>query len=429
MGDTFTSPIETVGANPVIAVHAVLWQEASQTTTTIVSRPGTGGTKIGAGTAVAATEPGVGVTYPACPADGADDSTASLWDSNAKFLDGGTPNWGTADWIWNAAYPAAPKAVTGEVVDFTDTFNLGLPLGGSLMLTADNAYEAAVNGAAQGQSISVGPAFPGVLKEDVGSGPQVGQWGVASQGWQLVNQLALSGLKVGANTLTIKAANAYTAPGDNYREMKATPPQGYPDTVQPDTDGGFQCTNPAGLIYKLSVENYAHGESAWAGTAPNMSDFPDPTGRRTSPTPDALLETVTVPSTDIDGVDSDTTLASGTNYRFVVTGTTTWENRFGFDVVDAECVNTNGGGWLDTVPGYDETLLELQVNTTTSDWVPVGTPSPVEECDANHEYTLPFTGASGPVNFRIYDGAGNLQVPNWIGDNSGSLTVQIWSDN
>ena len=145
-----------------------------------------------------------------------------------------------------------------------------------------------------------------------------------------------------------------------------------------------------------------------------------------------LLETVTVPSTAILGVNSTTVLDSTKNYRFVVTGTTTWLNRVGqavSDVVDAECVNTNSAGWVDTVPGFDETLLELQANSITREWVPVGTPSPVQGCDANHEYTLSFAGAGAAVNFRIFDGDVNGQIPGWFGDNVGSLTVQIWLDN
>ena len=50
-------------------------------------------------------------------------------------------------------------------------------------------------------------------------------------------------------------------------------------------------------------------------------------------------------------------------------------------------------------------------------------------CADGHEYTLNSPGAGSTVNFRIYDGENNDQNPAWIGDNSGSLTVQIWLDN
>jgi hypothetical protein len=99
------------------------------------------------------------------------------------------------------------------------------------------------------------------------------------------------------------------------------------------------------------------------------------------------------------------------------------------DVVDAECVNTSNLGWLDYVVDIpDETLPELQENSITREWVPVGVPS-VEGCVASHECTIPFAGAGAPVNFRIYDGTLSAQDPAWFGDNSGSLTVQIWLDN
>jgi hypothetical protein len=274
VGDTFTFPVSGTGGvtnSPFIAVHAVLWNEANKATTqTVVSKPGVTALAVG-GTAVASTEPGVGVAYPECPLVD-DDLQTSLWDSNAKLPGNVTPNWGGADWIWNEAYPSYPKNVTGEVVDFSDAFTIpaGLPIiDGSLMITGDNAYRAAVNGGTSVQA-QLGPGFPVSLMENVGTGPQDGQWGVASQGWQSVETHTLGGLKVGANTLAITAANEYLSNGtdpagplaDSY--LDAWDPSG--GNIVADQDGNDRCINPAGLIYKLSVERATgSGATGWGG--------------------------------------------------------------------------------------------------------------------------------------------------------------------
>lgn len=265
-GDTFSTCQDSAGPytftglpNPAyVAAHAVVWDESSLATTTVVSRPGV---TTGLGPAVAATEPGVGVSYPACPA-GDNDAIPSLWDGNAKLLGGSTPNWGSADWIWTTPYPLTP--VAGEVATFSDGFTVpaGFQLGGTLTITADNAYSATLNSTLLGHSISLGPGFPGTLMENA----QVGSWGVASQGWQLVNQYPLSGLKAGANTLNVTAANEYMYPDDSYLNWD-NGAQTYLGSISIDPDGATQCINPAGLIYKLEAGTYTHSETAWgAGT-------------------------------------------------------------------------------------------------------------------------------------------------------------------
>jgi hypothetical protein len=140
-----------------------------------------------------------------------------------------------------------------------------------------------------------------------------------------------------------------------------------------------------------------------------------------------LIQTLTVPAANPAGpvgVDS-AILATGESFQFKVTGTVTWTNRNGADLVDAECTSESGGAWAAAAVGYPDDLLELQVNTTDVNWAPVGAANGAGCADA-HEYTLPFTGAGAAVNFRIYDGTGNVQDPAWFGDNAGSLTVQIW---
>jgi hypothetical protein len=181
-------------------------------------------------------------------------------------LNGNTPDWGGADWIWNAPYPLNP--VTGEVVDFSDTFTVpaGFPIiGGSLMITGDNAYEAKVNGGTVGQA-QLGNGFPGTLRETVVPGaPQTGDWGVASQGWQSVETYPLSGLTVGANTLAITAANEYLNNGTTFSGpdfyLNAWDPSG--GSIIADSDGNDRCINPAGLIYKLSVQSATSSATGW----------------------------------------------------------------------------------------------------------------------------------------------------------------------
>lgn len=168
-------------------------------------------------------------------------------------------------------------------------------------------------------------------------------------------------------------------------------------------------------------------ESAWAGTAVGQKPFAGANWAtyveyEVQP---VLLQTLTVPATSPAGVSS-MALATGESFMFKVTGTTTWTNRNGYDLVDAECVSTNGSAWLDEVytsyppltGPFAEDLLELQVNATSVEWAAA--------CSATHEYTLPYTGAGAAVNFRIYDGELGVQNPGWFADNSGSLTVQIW---
>jgi hypothetical protein len=253
------------GDGPVIAVHLKVWDKSSETDKSIVSRPGVA--IAGGGSAVAATEPGVGVNYPNCPA-GDNDGVASIWDQNAKFKDGTKPSWGNADWIWSTAYPFA-KAVSGEAVTFVDDFAVGgWPIDGKLTITADNAFRASLNGDVLGKSISAGPAFPDVLKEKVDGAPQTGDWGVASQGWQLVKQFDIA-LKPGDNTLRVTAANEYLWPDDKYLGWNAGA-QAYNSTVHTDPNGDDRCINPAGLIYKLKATYYADSDTAWAGA----KDFP-----------------------------------------------------------------------------------------------------------------------------------------------------------
>ena len=113
------------------------------------------------------------------------------------------------------AQPAS--AILGDIVKFRQTFTVpaGSQLGGTLTITADNAFRVTLNGTVLGDSISLGPGFPALCgrrrRRRTG-----GDWGIAAQGWQLVRQFPLTGLVAGTNTLEITAVNEGMSLGDRY---------------------------------------------------------------------------------------------------------------------------------------------------------------------------------------------------------------------
>ena len=143
--------------NNVVAAHAVV-KTGGTTTTAVASGTGTLVTEIN-GTpvnqpAVAANEP---FNFPDCLSYTASDANPSLWDANAHLLGGATRDWGSADWIWATPNPQHP--VLGDIVKFRQTFTVpaGSQLGGTLTITADNAFRVTLNGTVLGDSISPRP--------------------------------------------------------------------------------------------------------------------------------------------------------------------------------------------------------------------------------------------------------------------------------
>lgn len=256
-----------------VAAHAVVWNGLE--TTNVVSRVGSPVTGFNGaavtGTAVAANEP---FNYPNCGSYTPDDTSMSLWDSGIGSTAFNAFQAAGADWIWPTLNPVNP--IAGEYAQFTETFNVGTgPIdNASLWITADNAYSADLNGSSVGESISAGPAFPGELRENVGSGPQVGDWGVASQGWQHADQFTGLSLVPGTNTLVVTAADEYMQAGlDNYLNWGGS---GYLTSISPDpTPGtglpadGSTCFdpgyNPGAVIYALSFSQYTTVNTGWGG--------------------------------------------------------------------------------------------------------------------------------------------------------------------
>ena len=153
-----------------------------------------------------------------------------------------------ADWIWNSYRVGQP--VTGEIVEFTHAFAIvGVPTVGTLKITADNAFEASVNGSVVGDSENLfGDWRTSDLTESYVAASSIG---VSS--WATVRTFDVLGyLLAGANSLAVTGVNE-------------------------QADSGTIDSNPAGVIYRLCVESeeliidrpYAD-ETAWGGEG----DFP-----------------------------------------------------------------------------------------------------------------------------------------------------------
>lgn len=127
------------------------------------------------------------------------------------------------------------------------------------------------------------------------------------------------------------------------------------------------------------------------------------------------VDSFSVPSTSSAGTDS-APLTAGTPYVALVSGT--WNNQGGANIVDAEYSTIDGWATqMDGYTGYQDDILELQIAQTSGAW---------GAYNSLHSYAQAFTpGASGPVNFRIFDGTGSTPNEGWYGDNSGSLNVAI----
>lgn len=275
---TYVIPLPS-GTQLNIAAHAVVWDMSSTANVTVVSDTNTqviekNGFPVDPSVdAVLAKEP---VNYPNC-ASYIEDANNSAWDSGIGssyttiFTNAG------AHWIWNTPHPENP--ILGDVVIFQEIFSVpGLPFNTNLLITADNAFIAALNGAYVGNSISLGPGFPGTLKEQIIAVPKDDDWEVASQGWQKVESLSLGGVVSGDNTLTIAAANEYMCGGnalvcnsyygnDRYEgwnnTSKTYTTSIHNDPIPGNGPGVYPCYNPGGLIFKASVDYYEREETAW----------------------------------------------------------------------------------------------------------------------------------------------------------------------
>lgn len=129
---------------------------------------------------------------------------------------------------------------------------------------------------------------------------------------------------------------------------------------------------------------------------------------------------ITVPTNTAAGTTTGAILSSGTSYLAKAFGT--WTNQGGANAVDAEYSSTDNfvADVMDGYDGYGTDILELQINQTfdpNSNWGPY---------NSLHEYAQSFVAATSTANFRVFDGTGITQNPDWFGDNNGSLRVDLY---
>ncbi|QQS22570.1 hypothetical protein IPM19_02970 [bacterium] len=133
-----------------------------------------------------------------------------------------------------------------------------------------------------------------------------------------------------------------------------------------------------------------------------------------------LVETVSVNSNNPLGATTSATLQNGKQYLAVASGT--WGNR-SFETVDAKFTTPDGWSTVLDAPqgGYQDELLELQVDDGFVEWGPYNT---------SHTYNYLMTGSGSTAKFRVYDFANQNDADNsssaWFGDNVGPLTVKIY---
>lgn len=132
------------------------------------------------------------------------------------------------------------------------------------------------------------------------------------------------------------------------------------------------------------------------------------------------LNSVTVDSKDLDGVDSNIVLTDDVNYVFRASGTYTYASWAGGPIADAKYSYRTVGdplGYSDEwVDGADllspyTNFLQIWINGSPVDWQ--------GNYNVGHVYTLDYTGEGSDANFYINDGGA-------VGDNDGELIVDIY---
>jgi hypothetical protein len=158
----------------------------------------------------------------------------SAWGSVTSQFTYGT-------WIWEAYRAVDP--ICGTVVDFEETFDIpGEISDGTMWVTADNGYEAYLNGT--------------LLETDGLSG----DWRNSdlTEGYVTTAQAAWSSIEIASwlqltgNTLRFETANEYFNTDDGHSAL------------------GTVDSNPGGLIYEAEITYYDDGETAWG----NGTSFP-----------------------------------------------------------------------------------------------------------------------------------------------------------
>ncbi|HET7571329.1 MAG TPA: hypothetical protein VFJ77_01525 [Gaiellaceae bacterium] len=136
-----------------------------------------------------------------------------------------------------------------------------------------------------------------------------------------------------------------------------------------------------------------------------------------APSTDQYVGSVSVDSTSMAG--SSFSLPASGQYRLVSCGV--WNNTShgyvdtAYNSGDAWNWNAPQQGWTGIGPNWGE----LYVNGASPDW---------GAYNAGHTYATALTG-SGTLGLVIWDGGPTAQNSGWYGDNSGSLTVDVYRIN
>jgi hypothetical protein len=191
------------------------------------------------------------LNYRSCPLfatdalqSGNDDSTTpSVWDNRITGSGKAELQASGADWIWESAQVLDP--VAGTVIRLEKNFNIdGYPLSGTLLIAADNGFQAYVNQI----SVQVSSTVSGDWKNS-----DLYQAFVTQDGWEPIYNPAVGDwLQKGNNNLTIDAVNEHFNSDDS-----PNPCEGYPQN------------NPGGVIFLLKYCS-AQGQTAWG----NGTSFP-----------------------------------------------------------------------------------------------------------------------------------------------------------
>lgn len=185
--------------------------------------------------------------------------------------------------------------------------------------------------------------------------------------------------------------------------------EGDGDTNPNNNDNQELTFVPAGGIAHCVAYNKA--------IVPDIATCPADTTQATEP-----LETVVVPSNSSTATQSNNSLANGSKYLMVTSGSWTNSN----NLADAEYVTKDN--WATFADGYNfdpyflgEGSFDLQVDNAFVNW---------GAYNSGHEYSFLYEGTGAPAGFLIFDGDSNPVPPNlhpeWYGDNSGNLEVKIY---
>jgi hypothetical protein len=183
---------------------------------------------------------GPGTTgYPCEQGDPRTGTAVAAWQHSAWGSVTSQFTYGT--WIWEAYRAVDP--ICGTVVDFEETFDIpGEFTDGTLWVTADNGYEAYLNGTLLETDGLSGDWRNSDLTESYVTTAQAAWSSIEIATW----------LQLAGNTLRFETANEYFNTDDGH---------GSAGTVD---------SNPGGLIYEAEITYYADGETAWGDGA----DFP-----------------------------------------------------------------------------------------------------------------------------------------------------------